>query len=163
MIYEDSFIPDERRDFSDLLSLLKDKSEFSVYSILRDKEIIGFLTDWKFENFIYIEHFAVSSNARGGGIGNFILQNYLDQVSLPVVLEVEKPEDEISKKRIVFYERLGFKYWDLPYIQPAYGKGKKPIPMDLMTYGKIDLNTELKSVKEQLYQHVYAGLDISGY
>ncbi len=155
-IYEQSFPPNERREFSDIVELIIGEPSFTLYGILnQNKQTAGFLTEWKFDDFIYLEHFAVNGQLRGGGIGRKILGSYIKQVSLPILLEVEKPEDEWSKRRISFYERLGFSLWDIPYIQPAYHKDKSPLPMLLMTIGTLDLKHTFEEVKNKLYRVVY--------
>jgi hypothetical protein len=55
-----------------------------------------------------------------------------------VVLEVEKPIDKITKKRIKFYENHGFKLHLFDYIMSKIRSNTKPIPMYLMTNGKLE-------------------------
>lgn len=65
----------------------------------------------------------------------------------PVVLEVEMPTEEMSKRRIGFYERLGFVLDHHVYFQPPYRKGEAFLEMRLMTHGELiwsDLLSELR-------------------
>ena len=70
-------------------------------------------------------------------------------------LEVEPPEDELTRRRIAFYERNGFIYHDFAYMQPALSKGQNTIPLKIMTTGdKLD-KTAFEEIKELLYSQVY--------
>ena len=56
----------------------------------------------------YGEHFAVDPDERGGGYGGKALRLLCEELQTPVVLEVELPFDEMSRRRIGFYQRSGF-------------------------------------------------------
>lgn len=154
-IYEASFPVDERRDFEDLLSIAESEDFFHADIYVENDETIGFITYWHFPEFIYIEHFAVHENTRGKGFGNIILTNLLENSALPIILEVEKPENETSRRRIRFYENMGFTLCEKPYIQPAYAPEKNSLSLFLMHYGDIDMNISFEHVKNTLYKHVY--------
>lgn len=67
-------------------------------------------------------------------------------------MEVEEPNDEMSTRRIHFYKRLEFTLHKKPYIQPPYRKGDSGLPMLLMTYGDIDMESDFEKVKKTLYK-----------
>lgn len=74
----------------------------------------------------------------------------------PVVLEVEMPEDEMSRRRIGFYARQGFLLWeDHDYMQPPYRAGDAPLPMRLMAWGNLNAETDFTRVKNAIYSVVY--------
>lgn len=73
----------------------------------------------------------------------------------PVVLEVEMPTEEMSKRRIGFYERLGFVLDHHVYFQPPYRKGEAFLEMRLMTHGELDLEQSFERVKTIIHQNVY--------
>ena len=50
------------------------------------------------------------------------MKQFLVFCGTPVVLEVEMPTDEMSKRRIGFYERLGFELDNQVYHQPPYAQ-----------------------------------------
>ncbi len=156
-IYESSFPTDERRVFDSVVKLAGTEPDFNFYAIMRDNEPIGLFSSWDMGKFLFVEHFAVSPKYRGWGIGQQVLETWLAGQTLPVVLEVERPEDDITRRRVGFYERVGFRHWAVDYLQPAYSIDKNPVPMHLMTYGNIDLNELLAEVQQRLYQKVYAG------
>ena len=70
----------------------------------------------------YGEHLAVNERGRNGGIGSFIFNWCLEHLKGKHVLEVEVPDEEIKRRRINFYKRLGFYYNEYEYIQPPMRK-----------------------------------------
>ena len=158
--YTESFPEVERRDFSLVRGLVKDEPRFVVYALSKDDRYVGFLTGWLFDGHTYAEHFAIDPEARNGGIGAEAMRQFLSFCNTPVVLEVEMPADELSKRRIGFYERLGFKLDNHVYHQPPYRSGGDWLEMRLMTYGDIDLGNSFEQVKNCLYKYVYGVKDL---
>lgn len=83
-----------------------------------DDKIIGFLGYWDFPDYLYIEHFAINSDFRNGGYGSRILRSLLESTDKPVIIEIDPQIDEISIRRLHFYERLGFKM--TPFVHPLH-------------------------------------------
>ncbi|MEI3169091.1 MAG: GNAT family N-acetyltransferase [Lachnospiraceae bacterium] len=127
-IMQASFSDDEYRPYDEQLALFEEP-EYRIYYMPA-----GFLAVWEFESFIYIEHFAVDPALRNSGTGSAMLQELVKQYQKPICLEVELPEDELTRRRIGFYERNGFVFNEYPYIQPPISKGKSPVPLRIMTY-----------------------------
>ncbi|MDR0537153.1 MAG: GNAT family N-acetyltransferase [Tannerellaceae bacterium] len=150
-VYEASFPEDERRDFDDLFQLFNNDKDLHIYTVDNDGHLCAFIIYWTFADFVYIEHFAVDSSFRNRGLGSSILQDFMQENALPIVLEVEIPSDETSRKRISFYERSGFIIHPQKYIQPAYSSGKSQVEMRLMSRGSIDFD----AVKGRIYERVY--------
>lgn len=117
-------------------------------------EFVGILTYWTFDEFVYIEHFAIDEDLRNLGLGKAVFLNFLSQLQQQVVLEVELPHDETSEHRIEFYSSMGFFSAPQEYIQPPYKKGKHPVPMIVMTKYEID-DQEFAEIREILYREVY--------
>lgn len=154
--YEDSFPEVERRDFRLVEELIDNSALFKAYALIKADVYVGFLTAWGFDAFRYIEHFAIDAEARNDGVGGKALSTFIMQDNLPVVLEVELPEDDMSRRRIGFYERLGFELHDNVYYQPPYRKGEEELEMRLMSLGYIcwDERT-FEKIKGLIYSHVY--------
>lgn len=152
--YIDSFPLGERRDFA-LVRDLMATDVFHVYVLLRDGQYAGFITAWQWDDFAYVEHFAIDESARNGGIGREALTQFLDRLPTPVVLEVEMPTDEMSCRRIGFYQRLGFVLDDHDYRQPPYRPGESWLDMRFMAYGNLDLKKEFETIKQRIYRQVY--------
>lgn len=153
-IYTESFPPDERRDFSDVIRLLEENDDFSsFFYLMKQSSRIYLLLGMEWLS--YVEHFAVDSSCRGSGYGATAMTELLKLINNPAVLEVEKPLDDISQRRIRFYERLGFVLCTRPYTQPPYSPEKQPLELYLMSFGKIDLNQVFDTVASRIHQKVY--------
>lgn len=81
----------------------------------------GFIAYWNFPESVFIEHFAVIEKFRACGIGSKILGGFLEKHLKPCIIEIEIPEDEISRRRLRFYENFGF-IKSAFRIFPIYGK-----------------------------------------
>ncbi|OAX48059.1 GNAT family N-acetyltransferase [Paenibacillus sp. AD87] len=155
-IMKQSFPEAEYREYSEQKKLLSN----SCYRLLTEEneqnEVTGFLAGWEFESFKYIEHLAVSPNIRGGGIGKRLMERYMKQTAKPVILEVELPEDEMKRRRIGFYERLGFCLGDHSYVQPPLrAVGQETLSLQIMSYPAKLNPTQFEMVKKMLYKEVY--------
>lgn len=130
-IFESSFPESERRRKESLLDIVENEPRFhcevsnitdeSDSDALDDKHVEGILCYWAFSDFSYIEYLAIADSLRGKGGGSQIIKSFLSKSTVPVILEVEPPTDDITKRRIAFYERLGFRLLSAKYIQPSYG------------------------------------------
>ncbi len=153
--YMSSFPEDERRETTEWIRLSYSEPEFFNNVIISDGAIAGFVSYWNFGEFVYVEHFAVDSAIRGKGIGGKVIDKLCENAKKTVVLEVEQPCDEISRKRIAFYERHGFSLCDRKYVQPPYDSSKKCIEMKLMWWGKKNIDDDFNSIVECIYNKVY--------
>ena len=153
--YNDSFPEEERRAFTLVRALLADDDRFMLYALLREGAYVGFMTAWQFDGFVYAEHFAIDEAARNGGIGAKSMKGFLAVHQDPVVLEVEMPVEEMSKRRVGFYERLGFVLDHHIYYQPPYRSGEAYLKMRLMSYGDINLDNSFEEVKLSIHKNVY--------
>lgn len=167
-IMQASFPDDEYRPYNEQLDLFQEP-EYRIYYMPvagLDRpgnnsdgnftmKAAGFLAVWEFEVFIYIEHFAVDQALRNSGTGSAMLRDLVGKYQKPICLEVELPEDELTRRRIGFYERNGFVFNEYPYIQPPISKGKPPVPLRIMTYGSGITRETFEKMKEVLYRRVY--------
>ena len=126
----------------------------SQQAIANSPKALGLLTTWHFEEFIYIEHFAIDPALRSQGYGSEALKTFIHEQGKPLVLEAEPPTDEMTHRRIRFYERIDLTLYDYPYIQPAYTEESLPVKLRLM--GTIDTETiPLDKVSDTLHREVY--------
>ena len=72
-----------------------------------------------------------------------------------IILEVERPEDEMSTRRIAFYQRCGFTLCNQDYLQPPYRKGGKSLPLYLMYAGTDSIDEQYPEIRDEIYQKVY--------
>lgn len=153
-LLERSFPPDERRSYEEQKKLL-DEKEYKIYAKFDGDALVGFLATWSFGTQAYVEHFAVSPEFRNNGEGSRMLAETIKTLGVPVCLEVEKPEDELTTRRINFYKRNGFFLNLYPYIQPAYSPEKQPVPLLIMSTGANLTESEFKKIRSSLYKIVY--------
>ncbi len=155
-ILEDSFPKDEYRTYEEQKALLKHPN-YTVY-VIPDNEaerIKAFISVWKFEDFAFIEHFAVNSVYRNQGLGSLILHEIMNLLPCQICLEVELPETDFAKRRIGFYQRNGFYINHYPYTQPPYAKEKQPIPLLIMTSGNSISKNRFDKIQETIFKEVY--------
>lgn len=155
-----SFPIEERRDNEAQRKNTDYNPLFTVNLVTDDKEdgsssLIGFITVWNFGDFHYLEHFATSPLVRNLGYGKKVLSALLKQITGLIVLEVEEPEDELTSRRVRFYERCGFTICPRNYIQPAYRANGQSVPLKIMFYGQDSLDNDFEHVRDTLYQKVY--------
>ena len=104
-LYEESFPVAERRKAEDHLSACN--------------QLIGLMFFWEWDNYRYLEHLAVNPDLRGHGYGTQLL-NYLRESKHTIILEIDPLINELSVRRLQFYERSGFtltpyRFVHLPY------------------------------------------------
>lgn len=152
--YESSFPPPERRTFDDLLHLLP-RPDMYLCALVNSDKLVGFIIYWQWAECLFVEHFAIDPDQRGRQFGQRALQVLL-QVSAPfVVLEVELPQDDLSIRRIHFYERQGFHLTAFPYAQPPYLRGNQPIPMRLMSIPALTDQSQFTALTDIIFKRVY--------
>ncbi|MBQ8442924.1 MAG: GNAT family N-acetyltransferase [Bacteroides sp.] len=154
-LLQTAFPLQERRDADKQREVTDTHPLFHCDLITDGNTPVGLLTYWKFETFVYIEHFAIDPRLRNGGYGSQALQLFLQQHTLPIVLEAEEPTDEITRRRIGFYQRQGFTLQEIPYLQPPYRPSEDWFPLKLMTFGSIELEKEFITVRNNIYREVY--------
>lgn len=150
-----AFPPEEYRDLAELRRFTSGKRMFHNNLICSGNTPVGIITYWDFGSFHYIEHFATLPFMRNRGYGKTVLMLLQDTLGTPLVLEVEEPVDDISRRRIGFYERCGFRLWHGEYRQPPYRPGGDFLPMRLMAYGDMDEAAGFSIVKKRIYAEVY--------
>jgi len=131
----DAFPYEERRDECDEEKCFL-KKEFNFCEITDNGESVGLIVFWLFSDFLFIEHIAINNEKRGKGYGTKAIELLKEKYNLPIILEAESPETEIQKKRIKFYEQLGFKVNFYNYTQPSYHKGEN-VPLLVLSFPEI--------------------------
>lgn len=155
-IMKEAFPESERRDFEGQKNLLNEKQYTIVpkYDSTK-KSLLAFIASWDFDDFVYIEHIAVSNKGRGQGTGSKFLKDYVTSINKKIVLEVEPPDDDVSKRRIKFYERLGFQMNPFYYEQPPLQEGYRYTRLNIMSYPEKMSQEEFLICKQKIYNTVY--------
>ncbi|MCM1108063.1 MAG: GNAT family N-acetyltransferase [Clostridium sp.] len=155
-LMEEAFPQEERRPREEQQRKAVSEESFRVYALEEDGCFVGLLTVWYLTGFVYVEHLATCSGLRGGGLGRKALELLVGQTELPVVLEVEPPQDELTCRRVGFYRRNGFDLWsNSDYLQPPYRKEDNPFPLLLMVHGALDEERDFEHVRQQIHTRVY--------
>ncbi len=153
-IYEDSFSFNNRFSLYTLKKFLN-LEYYNFFAVENNNIIVGVFSCFDLENFLFGGHLAIKRSLRNKGLGTKLLKYLISKFEKPIVFEVEKPQDEISIRRIHFYERSGFKLNKFEYIAPPLEKGKKPVRMFLMTYPKKLTKEEFIFVREKIHKKAY--------
>ncbi len=150
-----SFPKSERRTKAAFARLCESENRYKIFALFSENKLCAFLTVWEFESFTFGDHFAVSPELRGGGIGSRMLADLKENCTLPFVIEVELPETDIARRRIGFYERNALKLCSFDYMLPSMQKGCKSIPMKIMAFPAPLAQEEFEPIKRELYKTVY--------
>jgi ribosomal protein S18 acetylase RimI-like enzyme len=151
-LYQEAFPEDERRSLAQLINCFNN-TKYKLTGFWLTNNFVGFIEYWNFDSFIFVEHIAVSENFRGKSIGKKIMQTILKQ-DIPIYLEIELAIDEISKKRLGFYQNLNFEKLPIKYFQPAYSSEKRSIEMHLMAF-QHNSEISLKKIVYSIHTEVY--------
>lgn len=159
-LYESAFPADERRPTEEWKRYVQEKENFHVYPFYDadTQEFYGFISFWEFEDFTYVEHFAIQDKFRGKGTGRMVFGIFLslyDARSLPVILEVEPPADDVTRSRIRFYERCGMHLLPYDYTQPPYSPRQQPLPLRLMCSKWRISEGQVKHFVQCIHKEVY--------
>lgn len=152
-----SFPPDERRD-ADIQRIKVDSDGRMHCCVAVDDSMrpLGFMTYWDLGDFYYGEHFAVDHSVRNCGTGSRFFDMLLGIFPKPLVLEVERPTDDLARRRIGFYQRHGMRLWDgIDYIQPAYRLGGRQLPMYLMTTSGMTTAAQVEAAAATIHKEIY--------
>lgn len=160
-IMKRSFPQEEMRNYEGQKALLN-RDDYFIKTYIHEQQLAGFCAYYTCGEFIYIEHLACNPEVRGLGIGTKIVQSILtdfnDQI---IILEVEPPVDKVTKKRVRFYEKLGFILNPYYHFQPSLNEGMDGVELKIMSsislteekqeaFRKI-LNTKIYNVDENSY------------
>ena len=158
-LLHESFPIEERRDDAEQRENTDHNPLFTPYLIVSElngeQTNVGIITTWSFNGFHYLEHLATSPQVRNQGFGSQIMEMIKKELKGLIVLEVEEPLDELTKRRVGFYQRNGFKLCDKNYIQPAYRPDGESVPLKIMFYGTDNLDADFDKIKRTIYKEVY--------
>ena len=137
-LYLEAFPAQERRDWE---NMIPENAHFRPAVFGRGEEFGGILFYWESREFIFLEHFAVEPRLRNTGLGAKALA-LLKALGKPIILEIELPEDALTRRRKGFYERNGFRENSWRHIQPKYRREDEALQLMLLSYPEaIDRDT----------------------
>lgn len=153
-ILEESFDPVVLRTRNTIKRMLD--SGLCKYLLEMDQGVPTGTVIWcRFPEFIFFEYLAVTPEARGQGLGGKLIKSVIDRENCPAVLEVEEPHTELDRRRIIFYEHLGFHLNEEGYEAPPFSLDQPPVYLRVMTYPyKVDVNLFGK-IKDIILKNLY--------
>lgn len=152
-LFESSFPEEERPSFEELKA--RNDKRFQFLVIFNEDEPIGLLSYWDFDDFVYVEHFAIDEEMRDQGFGKAAFLSFLSDQHKQVLFEVAMPHDEVSEHRVEFYSSMGLYQNSQDYIQPSYQNPQQmELPMLIMSKYELD-DDAFDEMKEILYHEVY--------
>lgn len=160
-LYEAAFPECERRPTDEWLQMIEGHYFFHAWEVTDENDMFcGFITAWQFSTFTYVEHFAINPAQRGKGHGGRTLDCFINNhKGTPVVLEVEPPLTNPSRRRFNFYRRHGLSVIPCPYAQPPYRSGDKWITLCLMATNAKFVEQHFKTLRETIYCEVYGAVE----
>ncbi len=154
-LYLSAFPEEERRDIEYQSEVLSNEA-YHCEVVMSDGSLVGILFWWELPSSIYIEHLATLPSLRGAGIGADIIKELQASTQKPIILEVELPEGEIERRRIGFYERLGFHLSEAPYAHPSYStESDELVILALMSYPNAIGIAEAEEFKAEAFPLVH--------
>ena len=131
------------------------RDDYRIYVDVEGQAVRAFLAAFEFEDFIFIEHFAVDPAYRNQGLGAAVLRGFMQSADKPLCLEVELPDTPLAARRIGFYTRSGFALNGYYYAQPPLRDGARPLPLRIMSFPEPLSEREFERVRSVLYSRVY--------
>ena len=117
-LYEESFPLAERRKLEDHKRAFADP-RFHPLSVWEGVLLLGIAFYWEWNNYRYVEYLAVSPDLRGHGYGFEIIKHIRDSQHT-IILEIDPLENDLSVRRLQFYERAGFTLTPYRFIHLPY-------------------------------------------
>ncbi len=152
-----SFPQSEYRSY-EMQKALLESPDYEIKTSYFDSKLCGFCAIYDLGEVLYIEHLATTPHVRGKGMGALLTQEVLTEAKARgqvVVLEVEPVTDEMTGRRVKFYERLGLHLSDYYHYQPALNKETKEVELRLMCTTKDLTKSAHDQIRAKLYRDIY--------
>ena len=120
-LYKTSFPPHEQRESASQEEILSHPA-YHFTAVCDGGAFVGEALYWDIGGARYMEHLCVMPAMRNRRCGQKILEALRDK---PLILEIDPPVDDISRRRRGFYERCGFVENPYSHVHPPYHRGNK--------------------------------------
>lgn len=134
-LYEKSFPVAERRKLEDHLRA-SENDLFNPLSIWDNNQFIGIVFYWEWNNYRYIEYLAVDPDLQGHGYGSRIIKQIRDSQHT-IILEIDPLINELSVRRLQFYEQAGFALTPYRFMHLPYRLDGEPQELLILSYPKM--------------------------
>lgn len=153
--YHNSFPLHEQRESVSQEKILADP-EYHFNLIYENDTFVGALLCWDAGHFIYIEHLFILPEMRNQHYGEKALELLKRQSGKSILLEIDPPVDEVSKRRQAFYERCGFMKNPYPHVHPPYHLGNLGHDLVVLSCPDLLASAEYHRFAQYLGDHVMA-------
>ena len=117
-LYADSF-PEHEQRLAPSQRCIMAHAQYHFGPLYYGGRFAGLILYWDAGGYFYVEHPCIVPERRGRGLGTAALER-LAEAGKPVILEIDPPVDEISRRRQAFYERAGFAANPHAHVHPPY-------------------------------------------
>ncbi|MCS3433722.1 GNAT family N-acetyltransferase [Klebsiella sp. BIGb0407] len=131
-LYESAFPLHEKRCHAAKIRALN-HANYQLQAWFDAEMFIGMIGMWDFGDYRYIEHLAVNDTLRGQGYGKRMLNQFLLQSPL-TILEIDPLTTEIARKRLRFYQSLGFQVNHYSHTHPTYHENLADHQLIVLSY-----------------------------
>ncbi|MGM9601481.1 MAG: GNAT family N-acetyltransferase [Faecousia sp.] len=149
-LYLGAFPREERRDKE---KMLVKSPAFRPGVVTENGEFCGILFYWEGEDFLFLEHFAMAPYLRNKGLGAKALEKLKEQ-GKKIVLEIELPASDLTRRRKGFYERNGFLENPWHHVQAKYRLEDEDLPLMLLSYPEMLTEEAWQGFEEFLRENV---------
>ena len=154
-LYDVSFPVFELRSSAQQEAAFADR-HYRLFAFTDAGVFVGFISCWMFQEYCYVEHFAVSAALRGKGYGSRLLNSFVEAAPDIVVLEIDPVVDDVAEARWRFYKRCGFHQNPYPHRHPAYDSAFQPHPLVVLSSGRQVSEEEYARFRDDLDNVVMA-------
>ena len=151
-LYEMSFPVAERRKLRDHIRACENEY-FHPLSVWENNELLGIVFYWQWDNYRYIEYLAVAPELHGRGYGAQIIKHIRDSEHI-IMLEIDPLINELSVRRLQFYERAGFTLTPYRFMHLPYRLDGAPQELLILSYPKMISKEQHNDFLEFIDGHV---------
>lgn len=153
-ILKGHFPTKEVKEYHYLKSLFKDKKAKAI-TLKEEDKIIGILSYFDLRDIAFVDYFAISNDYQSQGLGHKMLSYFKEFINKPFILEVEHPEDTLTKRRIDFYKRNGLHLNTQDYVVPAMPNISQELHFLLMSYPNAIEAKNYPALYQRILKEVY--------
>ena len=154
-LYYAAFPEYQRRSRHDKAATFR-QPHYRLDAWLADDEFAAFMSWWDFPDMRYVEHLAVSPDKRSLGLGQKILTAWLPTADTPAVLEIDPVVDELTRRRLAFYQRVGFVENNIKHTVPSLIERSVMTPGELLTWPRPFSRAEYERFQDHLGKTAFA-------
>ena len=154
-LYYAAFPDYQRREHADKAATFRQPA-YCLDAWSADGEFAAFMSWWNFPDMRYVEHLAVDQAKRSLGIGQKMLEAWLPMAETPAVLEIDPVVDELTSRRLAFYQRVGFVENNIKHTVPSLIERSVATPGELLTWPRPFSPEEYDRLQEHLDKTAFA-------